>query len=123
MYHFKLVKWLKSLRLSIMRVSLHCGLPADAWYHGEQILKNVVADRAKNQSKEIDRGNLERALLMCAEAAISIKSEERLSGLIHWAQNLDLDLNLSWLKGVVRCSFDLLPALRAHFKFSFSVCL
>jgi len=94
-------QWLKGLRLSIMRVALHCGLPADAWYHGEQLLKAFLSDRQKNQSKsvELDRGNFERAILMCAESAIAIGSEQRLMGLTHWANKLDLDINLSWLKG------------------------
>ena len=94
-------QWLKGLRLSIMRVALHCGLPADAWYHGEQLLKSFLADRQKNLSKsvEVDRGNFERAILMCAEAAMAIGSEQRLMGLSLWASKLDLDVNLTWIKG------------------------
>ena len=30
--------WLRGLRIGIMRVALHCGLPAEAWYHGEETI-------------------------------------------------------------------------------------
>jgi hypothetical protein len=82
-----------------MRVSLHCGLPEDAWYHGEELLKTIVNEKQK--SVEIDRGNFERAVLMCAEAAIAMGAEQRLKGLSHWALKLDIDINLDWLKGTV----------------------
>ncbi|CBY37429.1 unnamed protein product, partial [Oikopleura dioica] len=90
------VKWLRGLRLSIMRVSLHCGLPADAWHHGQQLLSILVPAGKK---VEIDSSNLERTLMMCAEAGIALKDESRLSGLFFWASRLDVEMNFIWLKG------------------------
>ena len=72
-----------------MRVALHCGMPADALFHSEQLLKTILSERHKTQSKEIDRGNFERAILMSAEAAIALSSEERLIGL---QPELEIDL-------------------------------
>ena len=53
--------WLRGLRIAIMRVALHCGLPAEAWWHGEEVILSVVAE--KRVDKEPDRQNFERQIL------------------------------------------------------------
>lgn len=88
--------WLRGLRIAIMRVSLHCGLPAEAWFHGEEMITSIVAE--KRMDKDPDRQNLERAILMCAESALLMHDYERINGLMKYLNKFDYD-NIAWLKG------------------------
>ena len=87
---------MRGLRIAIMRVSLHCGLPAEAWFHGEEMITSIVAE--KRMDKDPDRQNLERAILMCAESALLMHDYERINGLMKYLNKFDYD-NIAWLKG------------------------